>query len=59
MPFIETDETKAAGLGTMSEARIQENIETLKRSGIDTSADEIFDTSLLAEVYATATPVAG
>ena len=57
IPLIETDETKAAGLGTMSEARIEENIETLKRSGIDTSADEIFDTSLLAEV-STATPVA-
>jgi ABC-type nitrate/sulfonate/bicarbonate transport system substrate-binding protein len=57
IPLIETDETKAAGLGTMSEAKIQENIDTLKRSGIDTTADEIFDTSLLAEVY-TATPVA-
>jgi ABC-type nitrate/sulfonate/bicarbonate transport system substrate-binding protein len=56
IPLIETDESKAAGLGTMSEAKIQENIDTLKRSGIDASAEEIFDTSLLEEVYA-ATPV--
>jgi ABC-type nitrate/sulfonate/bicarbonate transport system substrate-binding protein len=59
IPLIDTDETRAAGLGTMSERGIAENIETLERSGIEATADEIFDTSLLAEVYASATPVAG
>ena len=59
IPLIETEETRAAGLGTMSEQGIQENIETLERSGIEATAEEIFDTSLLVEVYANATPVAG
>ncbi len=59
IPLIETEETKAAGLGTMSEAGIQQNIETLGRSGIEATAEELFDTSILAEVYADATPVAG
>jgi ABC-type nitrate/sulfonate/bicarbonate transport system substrate-binding protein len=59
IPLIETEETKAAGLGTMSEAGIAQNIETLARSGIEATAEEVFDTSILAEVYADATPVAG
>jgi ABC-type nitrate/sulfonate/bicarbonate transport system substrate-binding protein len=59
IPLIETEETKAAGLGTMSEAAIEQNIETLERSGITATANELFDTSLLAEVYASATPAAG
>ena len=56
---IETEETMASGLGTMSEAGIAQNIETLQKSGIDATAEELFDTSILAEVYADATPVAG
>ena len=59
IPLIETEETEAAGLGTMSEERIQENIATLEQSGIAATAEELFDTSILAEVYAEATPVAG
>ncbi|MGH2614225.1 MAG: ABC transporter substrate-binding protein [Thermomicrobiales bacterium] len=59
IPLIETEETKASGLGAMSEAGIQQNIETLERSGIAATAEDLFDTSLLAEVYAAATPVAG
>lgn len=58
IPLIETDETKANGLGTMSEQAIEQNIATLKQSGIDATAADIFDTSLLAEVYQNGTPVA-
>ncbi len=59
IPLIETDETLASGLGTMSEQGIQQNIETLEKSGIEATAEDLFDTSILAEVYADATPVAG
>jgi ABC-type nitrate/sulfonate/bicarbonate transport system substrate-binding protein len=59
IPLIETDETRQFGLGTMSEAGIAQNIDTLKRSGIEATAEELFDTSILAEVYANATPVTG
>jgi ABC-type nitrate/sulfonate/bicarbonate transport system substrate-binding protein len=58
IPLIETDETRINGLGTMSEQRIAENIQTLKQSGIEATAEEIFDTSLLAEVYPAGTPTA-
>ena len=58
VPLIQTDETKASGLLTMSDAGIAQNIETLKNSGIEATADEIFDTSLIAEVSSgIATPV--
>ncbi len=59
IPLIETDETKKNGLGTMSEADIETNIETLKKSKIDATAEDLFDTSLLAEIYPGGTPVAG
>ena len=58
IPLIETDETKANGLLTMSERGIQENIQTLNNSGIQTTAAEIFDTSILAEIGNMATPTA-
>jgi ABC-type nitrate/sulfonate/bicarbonate transport system substrate-binding protein len=57
IPLIETDETKANGLGTMSEQAIEQNIATMKQSGIEATAEEIFDTSLLAEVYQNGTPI--
>jgi ABC-type nitrate/sulfonate/bicarbonate transport system substrate-binding protein len=59
IPLIETEETRVSGLGTMSEEGIQQNIETLEKSGIEATAEELFDTSILAEIYGTATPVAG
>jgi ABC-type nitrate/sulfonate/bicarbonate transport system substrate-binding protein len=59
IPLIQTDETKQNGLLTMSETGIAQNIETLKNTGIDTTADEIFDTSLIEEATAgLATPSA-
>jgi ABC-type nitrate/sulfonate/bicarbonate transport system substrate-binding protein len=61
IPLIVTEETIANGLGSMSDAAIQTNIETLAQSGIEATAEEIFDTSLLAEltpVIVEATPEA-
>jgi ABC-type nitrate/sulfonate/bicarbonate transport system substrate-binding protein len=57
IPLVQTDETKAHGLLIMTDAGIAQNMTTLKNSGIDAVQDELFDTSILAEVYpATATP---
>jgi len=50
VPLIQTDETNANGLLSMSQRGIDENITTLKNSGIDVTAEEIFDTSLLEEI---------
>ncbi len=59
IPLILTDEAKTNGLLTMSEAGIAQNIETLNNSGIEATAEEIFDASLIAEASAgMATPAA-
>jgi ABC-type nitrate/sulfonate/bicarbonate transport system substrate-binding protein len=57
IPLIDTDETKASGLLTMSEAGIAQNIETLKNSGLEGTAEDIFDTTLLTEAYNGATTI--
>lgn len=49
--LIVSDETKANGLFTISRELQEKNIEILKLAGFDTTADRIFDMSLLAEVY--------
>lgn len=49
--LIVSDETKANGLFTVSDALMAKNIEILKLAGYDTTADKIFDMSLLGEVY--------
>src|SRR4051794_10396321 len=59
IPLIQTDETKQNGLCTMSEADIATNIQTLTNSKIEATAEDIFDTSLLAEIYPAGTPIAG
>lgn len=51
IPLVETDETKTNGLLSMSEAGIAQNIDTLKRSGIEATAEDLFDTTILAEIY--------
>lgn len=57
VPLIQTDETKAHGLLIMTDAGIAQNMTTLKNSGIDAVKDDLFDTSILAEIYASnATP---
>jgi ABC-type nitrate/sulfonate/bicarbonate transport system substrate-binding protein len=49
VPLIQTDETNANGLLSMSDTGINQNIDTLHRSGIEGTAQDIFDTSLLQE----------
>lgn len=51
VPLIQTTETKADGLLTMSEDGIARNLDTMARIGIKMPANELFDTSLLAEVF--------
>lgn len=50
--LVLTDETRANGLLTISEALQAQNIATLAAAGYTISADQLFDMSLLAEVYA-------
>lgn len=49
--LVQTDETRANGLFTISDAMIQQNLATLKSSGFEITAEQLFDMSLLAEVY--------
>ncbi|NDE69418.1 MAG: ABC transporter substrate-binding protein, partial [Microbacteriaceae bacterium] len=50
--LVQTDETRANGLFTISDEMIALNLATLKAAGYTISADQLFDLSLLAEVYA-------
>jgi ABC-type nitrate/sulfonate/bicarbonate transport system substrate-binding protein len=49
--LIETDETDANGLFTISDDLIQSNLEVIKASGTTITADQLFDMTLLDEVY--------
>ncbi|MDP9844883.1 ABC transporter substrate-binding protein [Streptosporangium lutulentum] len=49
---IEAGDAKANGLLTMSAKGIADNIATLNSIGIKATADELFDTSVLSDVYA-------
>ena len=49
--LVQTDETAANGLFTISDAMIELNLATLKSSGYEITADQLFDMSLLKEVY--------
>lgn len=51
VPLIATPETKTNGLLTMSKEGIESNIKTMGSVGITTSADELFDTTILADVF--------
>jgi ABC-type nitrate/sulfonate/bicarbonate transport system substrate-binding protein len=50
--LIVSDNTTANGLFTMSDEMIDENIASLTALGYDLSADDLFDMSLLEEIYA-------
>ncbi|MEY3561959.1 MAG: hypothetical protein RL068_1111 [Actinomycetota bacterium] len=50
--LVVTEETKANGLLTISEALQQQNIDTLAAAGYTITSDQLFDMSLLDEVYA-------
>jgi ABC-type nitrate/sulfonate/bicarbonate transport system substrate-binding protein len=50
-PLISTPETQKNGLLTMSAAGIAANIATMKSVGITVSANDLFDTTVLADVF--------
>ncbi|GLY30621.1 ABC transporter substrate-binding protein [Kineosporia sp. NBRC 101731] len=50
--LIVSDDTKANGLFTMTQELIDANIEVLALSGVTITAEQLFDLSLLEEVYA-------
>ena len=52
IPLVATDETIKNGLFTMSKAGIDANIEIIKAAGLKTTAEELFDTSVLEEAFA-------
>jgi len=49
--LIETDETDANGLFTISDELVADNLATLSAAGYDITADQLFDLTLLDEVY--------
>jgi len=49
--LVQTDETAANGLFTISDAMIAQNLATLKAAGYTIAANQLFDMSLLKEVY--------
>ena len=49
--LVQTDETDTNGLFTISDAMIELNLKTLKASGFEITADQLFDLTLLEEVY--------
>ncbi len=49
--LVQTEETKANGLFTISSAMIDLNLATLKSAGYVIKAEQLFDLSLLKEVY--------
>ncbi|WP_353808799.1 ABC transporter substrate-binding protein [Agromyces sp. SYSU T00194] len=50
--LINTDDTAANGLFTMTDELIAENLEVLSSVGTDIAADDLFDFSILEQVYA-------
>jgi ABC-type nitrate/sulfonate/bicarbonate transport system substrate-binding protein len=49
--LIVSDDTKANGLFTMTDALVEENIQALSVMGTEIKAEDLFDLSLLSEVY--------
>jgi ABC-type nitrate/sulfonate/bicarbonate transport system substrate-binding protein len=49
--LILSDDTRSNGIMTMTDELVAENIETLGIAGIDLTADQLFDLSVLEEVY--------
>jgi ABC-type nitrate/sulfonate/bicarbonate transport system substrate-binding protein len=50
--LIESEDTATSGLFVMTDAMIKENIDSLAKAGFTITADKLFDTTLLKEVYA-------
>lgn len=51
VPFIVNDATVPGKLFRLTDAAMEENVESLRLSGIDVTTDELFDMSLLDEIY--------
>ena len=51
IPLVATDETKKNGLFTMSKEGIDANIAIMTAAGLSTTAEELFDTSVLDEAF--------
>ena len=49
--LILTDDTRANGLFTITDELVQRNIETLALGGLEITAEELFDLSLINELY--------
>lgn len=49
--FILTDESKANGIGTISDTKIAANIDTIQLIGVD-AGESLFDASFISKVYA-------
>jgi ABC-type nitrate/sulfonate/bicarbonate transport system substrate-binding protein len=49
--LVNTDETAENGLFSISDSMIEDNMASLAASDLDISADDLFDLSLLDEVY--------
>ena len=49
--LITSSDTEANGLFTITEELQQETVESLARAGVDVEVEDLFDLSLLAEVY--------
>jgi ABC-type nitrate/sulfonate/bicarbonate transport system substrate-binding protein len=47
-----TDDTRANGLFTITDTLLQEQIATLAKAGIEVTAEQLFDMSVIEEVYA-------
>ncbi|MFT4042868.1 MAG: ABC transporter substrate-binding protein [Gordonia sp. (in: high G+C Gram-positive bacteria)] len=50
--LILTDESRSGGIGIITPAAVSRNLDALALTGITTTADGLFDTSLIADVYA-------
>jgi hypothetical protein len=50
--LVVSSDTRANGLFTMTQALIDENVSALKSAKLDIAAADLFDLSVLQEVYA-------
>jgi ABC-type nitrate/sulfonate/bicarbonate transport system substrate-binding protein len=51
VPLVATPETEKNGLFTMSQAGIDANIAAIRAVGVETTAEDLFDTSVLEEAF--------
>ena len=52
VPLVRTADTDRSGLLTMSAQGMQDNVDAIRSVGVETSVGDLFDTTLVAEVYA-------